>query len=130
RSFANTLRMTFAPSKSDIDLGSECCRMSATLTNLLRSAAELHRAGDLARAEAGYSEVLERQPNHPQALYLLGILCSDTNRHERAIELVSAAIKAQSGVPEFHNALGGMLRAQNRDSEAEACFSKAIELRP
>src|SRR5581483_7927204 len=47
---------------------------------------ELHRAGRLPEAEAGYRELLAANPDDPEVLHLLGILrgqCGDTRKRSR-----------------------------------------------
>ena len=52
----------------------------------------LHQQGRLAEAERIYEEVLRQQPNHFDALHLLGVIAVQTRRTERAVELIGKAI--------------------------------------
>ena len=90
----------------------------------------LHRQGKLADAERYYGEVLQRQPNHFDALHLLGVIAHQTRRTERGVELIKRAIGLNPKVAEAHNNLGNALRDLKRPAEALASYDKAIALKP
>jgi tetratricopeptide (TPR) repeat protein len=90
----------------------------------------LHRQGQLADAERIYSEVLQRQPNHFAALHLLGVIAAQTQRTERAVELIRKAIGLNANVAAAHNNLGNALQYLKRSAEALASYNKAIALKP
>jgi Flp pilus assembly protein TadD len=52
-----------------------------------------HQSGALASAEAIYREVIAADPNHPDALHLLGLIASEAGRHETAAALIVKAIE-------------------------------------
>lgn len=89
-----------------------------------------HRTGDLARAETIYRQVLAREPNHPDALNLLGALAHQVGRHEDAVTLIRRAIAARGDDATFHNNLGGVLMALGRMDEAIGSLRRAVELNP
>jgi protein O-GlcNAc transferase len=93
-------------------------------------AQQLERKGKLAAAERLYRELLARQPRHPVALHLLGLLCHRTGRSREALELVKQSIAADPSVADFHCNLAVMLGAAGMLEEAVASLRKAIELRP
>ena len=90
----------------------------------------LHRQGKLADAERCYGEVLQRQPDHFDALHLLGIIACQTRRTERGVELIKRAIGLNPKVAEAHYNLGNALRDLKRCEEALASYHKAIALKP
>ena len=96
----------------------------------LQIAAALHRAGDLAGAQALYREVLERDPDNPDALHLLGVIASQQGNHDDARELIGRAISRQGRTAAFHASLGRVFRQLGRAREAEACFRDALRLDP
>ena len=65
---------------------------AAALQAKLNQAMALHRQGNLADAERCYGEVLQRQPDHFDALHLLGVIARQTRRTERGDELIKRAI--------------------------------------
>ena len=88
----------------------------------------LHQQGKLADAERIYSEVLQQQPNHFDALHLLGVIAVQTRRTERGIELITKAIELNAEVASAHNNLGFALQDLKRSEEALASYDKAIAL--
>ena len=100
------------------------------IVGLLKKGVAHYRAGRLGKAEAAYKRVLERQPGHPDALHLLGVLANANGKRERAEELIRQAIAKAPGFAEFHNSLGQVLMAANRPGAAVDAFHQAIALAP
>jgi protein O-GlcNAc transferase len=90
----------------------------------------LHQRGRLVDAERIYSEVLRQQPDHFDALHLLGVIATQTRRTERGIELITKAIGLNAGVGAAHNNLGNALQDLKRSEEALTSYAKAIALKP
>ena len=90
----------------------------------------LHQQERLADAERIYLEVLQQQPNHFDALHLLGIISLQTGRTERAVELIGKAIGLNAAVPAVHSNLGNALKNLRRPADALASYDKAIALKP
>ena len=90
----------------------------------------LHQQGKLAEAERIYGEVLRQQPNHFDALHLLGVIAFQTRRTERAVELIRKAIGLNAKVAAAHSNLGNALRDLKRPADALASYDKAIALKP
>jgi tetratricopeptide (TPR) repeat protein len=63
------------------------------LTAVMQIAAEHHRAGRMAAARAMYQEVLELDPRHADALFLLGVLDRQAGRLEEARRRLSEAAR-------------------------------------
>ena len=96
----------------------------------LALAVDHHRAGRLKLAEGLYREVLQAEPNNPDALHLFGVLAHQVGYHVEAAELIGRALLARPGAAEFHNNLGNALWGQERIAEAEASYRQALALRP
>ena len=90
----------------------------------------LHQQGKLAEAERIYGEVLRHQPNHFDALHLLGVIARQTRRTERAVELISKAIRLNGKVAAAHSNLGNALNDLKRPADALVSYDKAIALKP
>ena len=60
-----------------------------TLQQALDLAVEHHTSGDLPRAESIYNQILQSDPNQPQALHLLGMIAFQGGDNEKAVEPVS-----------------------------------------
>ncbi len=93
-------------------------------------ALEQHQAGNFARAEALYLEILRQNPGNIDAIHLLGVLATQGNRPEIAVDLISAAIRKKPDAPIFHYNLAEALHALGRKEEALASYQRAIELAP
>ena len=100
------------------------------ISSAFAQGAALHERGQLAAAERIYEDILRREPNHFDALHLLGVVSAQTQRTQRGIDLIRRAIALNSGVAEAHNNLGSMLLGLGRFEEALVSFDKAIALTP
>ncbi len=103
-------------------------RMS--IEQVLGQALQLHRAGRLAEAEGLYRQVLAQQPQHPEALHLLGLVAQKTGRSELAADLMRRSISSKPQIAEFHVNLGVVLASQGRHDQAMAAFRQALALKP
>jgi protein O-GlcNAc transferase len=103
---------------------------AAALHDKLNRGMALHRQGNLVDAERCYGEVLQGQPDHFDALHLLGVIARQTTRPKRAVELIKKAIGLNPRVAEAHNNLGNALRDLKRPAEALASYAEAIALKP
>jgi protein O-GlcNAc transferase len=101
----------------------------ALRTKLKRGVA-LHKQGNLFDAGQIYQEVLQQQPNHFEALHLLGIVALQTRRTEQAVELISKAIELGANHAATHYHLGNALSNLMRPADALASYDMAIALRP
>jgi predicted O-linked N-acetylglucosamine transferase (SPINDLY family) len=91
-------------------------------------ALELHRAGRLEEAEVLYRRVLQVQPEHPDALHLLGVLTAQRGDCEAAVKLFQWAIQIRSQVADYHNSLGEALRALGKSDAAVIAYRQALTL--
>lgn len=91
---------------------------------------ELHRAGRLAEAEAGYRELLASNPEDAEVLHLLGILRGQSGDREEALQLVQRAIEHDPDRDVFQHTLGEMHLHAGRLDESEAAYLRAKELNP
>jgi protein O-GlcNAc transferase len=104
--------------------------IAATLQAKLNQGAALYRQGKLAEAERCYGEVLQRQPDHFDALHLLGVIAIQSRRTEMGVELIKRAIRLNPKVAEAHNNLGNALMDLKRPAEALASYDRAVALKP
>jgi predicted O-linked N-acetylglucosamine transferase (SPINDLY family) len=99
-------------------------------TQLLDHAISLHQAGRLNEAEALYRRILEKNPNHPDALHLLGVAAHQQGKGALARELIERAITLRPGMAVFHSNLGEVLRGAGNLAAAAASYQQAIEHDP
>jgi predicted O-linked N-acetylglucosamine transferase (SPINDLY family) len=90
----------------------------------------LHQQGRLAEAERIYQEIIRQEPDHFDALYLLGVIAIQTRRMERAVELFGRAIALKRDFAEAHINRGAALYHLKRHEHALESYDKAIALRP
>src|SRR5580693_4136921 len=90
----------------------------------------LHQQGKVADAARIYSEVLQQQPNHFDALHLLGVIAAQTSKTELAVELITKAVRLNAKVAAAHSNLGIALLHLKRPAEALASYDAAIALKP
>jgi tetratricopeptide (TPR) repeat protein len=83
-------------------------------SDVLDSAIALHEAGRVGEAEKLYLQILECDPNEPDALNLLGVILQERGELARSIELISRALKIE---PNFPEALTNLARAQRAAGE-------------
>ncbi len=102
----------------------------ATIPEALAIAVRHHQAGQLQVAAQIYRRILTVQPNHADALHLLGVIASQVGKHEVAVEYIERAIRLQGNTAAFHANLGGAYRALHRMPEAIASCRRAVELKP
>jgi protein O-GlcNAc transferase len=97
---------------------------------LIETALQHHAAGRLPEAENIYQQVLQSDPDHPDALHLLGVIANQVGRNDIAIELITKAITNKPNLAEAHNNLGNALKGLGRMEEAAASHQKALKLKP
>ena len=89
-----------------------------------------HQAGRWDEAEAMYQEILQAQPNHADALHLLGVLAQQRGRPGEAVERIRQALALNDQDAAYHSNLGIALRALGRSEEAVSHLQQAVKLNP
>ncbi|HVT87533.1 MAG TPA: tetratricopeptide repeat protein [Tepidisphaeraceae bacterium] len=88
-----------------------------------------HQTGQVKEAQAIYRQVLSAQPDHANALHMLGVAMFQTGDSSSALQLISRAISIDGAVPDFHNSLARILLLIGRLEESIQASRRAIELR-
>lgn len=109
---------------TDSDQGAE-----NTVAEVLQRAAIHHQNGQYADAENLYRQVLAINPNHPDALHLLGLIEQQSGHFEQAIKLIEKAIALRPSAS-MHCNLGVIFQQLKKLSEAVNSFQQAIALKP
>lgn len=97
---------------------------------LFATASQYFKMGRIVEAGTLCRQILLLQPQHADALNLLGLVEYRSGRHEGAVDLMTQAIQTAPGNAFFHNNLGNILQEMRRFDQAAEHFSRAIELRP
>jgi len=89
-----------------------------------------HQTGRLDAARDCYQQVLGVEPNHADALHLLGVVACQQGNNTEAIDLIQRAIVVQANQPAYHSNLGNAFQQLGRLEEAVAAYREAIRLQP
>jgi tetratricopeptide (TPR) repeat protein len=93
-------------------------------------AARYHAAGDLREADNICQNILQREPNQPLVLHLLGIIAHQLDKNDIAVNLIRKALTVQPDYAEAHNNLGITLQGMGRLDEAVASYNRALAFKP
>lgn len=97
---------------------------------MLQAGLQHHQAGQLQQAEQIYRQVLDANPDEPDANYLLGMLFNQRGDNDTAVEHVTRSIKARPKFPPAHNNLGTIYEQMDRMEDAAASYRRAVRLDP
>ncbi|XZF61962.1 MAG: tetratricopeptide repeat protein [Gloeotrichia echinulata DVL01] len=111
-------------------VGKQKISAMANVSETLRLAIQQQRANNLEAAEQAYRQILAIQPNHPEALYGLGVLGQQRGELEEAEKFLDAAAQVQPDSVKIWFTLGNLRQLQGQLSAAEEAYKKAIALRP
>jgi tetratricopeptide (TPR) repeat protein len=101
-----------------------------TLAQRFAQAVRHHQDGNFRQAEEIYSQILRIDPQHVDALHLLGLIAGQFGRHDLACAFILQALRLRPDFAEAHNNLGNELRSQNKLQEAVASYQQALRLKP
>jgi len=96
----------------------------------LAQAVAFHRRGDLGEAARRYRALLREDPQHFQALLLLGRLLHEEGCHDEALMLAGRALRIDPGSFEALMQQGLALRALGRLADAALSYEAALMRRP
>ena len=98
--------------------------------NSFDEALALHQSGQFAEAERIYRQILQRLPDHPGALHLLGVIHSQRDDYEAAVDFIGRAISVNPNKAVYRNNYGAALMSLGRYDEAIESFRRALSLSP
>ncbi|MGD1713665.1 tetratricopeptide repeat protein, partial [Dapis sp. BLCC M172] len=102
----------------------------ANVAETLRLAIQAHRKNNLEQAKSAYCQVLSMQPNHPDALYGLGMVAQQQGELKKAEKFLDATAQVQPDSVKIWFTLGNLHQLQGQLPAAEEAYKKAIALRP
>lgn len=99
-----------------------------SLDEAVELAIKLHQNTQLDEAENIYQQVLQINPDHPDALHFLGVIAHQKGRNDEAVELIRKAISINSNYPDAYMNLGNVLKDIGRLDEAEKVYQSCLSL--
>src|SRR6185503_6765914 len=97
---------------------------------LLREGMAHHQAGRGRDAETHYRKVLQQDPDHPEALHLMGILAHHAGRRDAALGYLCRAAAVRPTAAAWQHNLAEAWIAINELDQAIAAYRKSIALDP
>ena len=100
--------------------------IQSNLESILKQAIAHHEANELPQAEALYRQVLAQNPNHADALHLMGVIAHQVNRNDKAAELILHAININPREAAYYSNLGEAYRNMGMTEPAMGAYRQAI----
>ncbi len=89
-----------------------------------------HQQGEVVKAVDAYRRILEEEPEHADALHLLGVCAMQLGQFDQSIELIKRALGIQPETATYYNNLTAAYHKNSELDKAEECCLKAIEIKP
>ena len=100
------------------------------IDGLIQNATVLHQQLKFSEAQNIYEQILTLEPDHFDALRLLGVLFAQTKKNTEAVEVLSKALKVNPNHVRSLSNLGIALKGLERLDESLTSFDKALSLDP
>lgn len=101
-----------------------------TIDLLIKQAIDHHSAGNLVEAEKIYRQILQENPQEPQALHFLGVIANQTGDLANAQMLISRALEINPLLPDACNNLGNILLDLGKTEDAIVCYQAELKKNP
>jgi tetratricopeptide (TPR) repeat protein len=97
----------------------------------IQSAFENHQKGNLERAEYFYKKALQKQPDNPDILHMLGVLFCQLANYDSAVKYIRKALQFKpSDIASAYCNLGVALQEKGQIDEAISQYQRAVEINP
>lgn len=96
----------------------------------LEKALEFHHAGRLDEARRLYTAILERSPDHPEALHLFGLTAYQMGNLPEAAHSIDAALRLQPANAKYLSNRGNVAKAQGDTDAARDFYEQALATDP
>ncbi|OOG64199.1 hypothetical protein B0E45_28795 [Sinorhizobium sp. A49] len=106
------------------------CLNPRSIEHVYERAVELHKQGQLDRAEPGYRQVIHTMPTHTRARYGLAQLFDDKGEHDEAEYLYKGLLATMPGAGKIQHRLGDSQMAQGHYGEAAETFEALLARHP
>lgn len=88
-----------------------------------------HQAGHMQEAESIYQSILNKYPNYPDAMHLLGLIAHQLGQYDLAIKRFEQTLLIKPNFAEAHLNLGDSLQRLGRIEEAINHFEQALAIK-
>ena len=105
-------------------------RASPNIAARFQQALALHQQGRLGEAEGAYRQIIALDPNHADAIHLLGVIAFQTGHPHDAVKIIRDAIALNPRNAAAFSNLGLALERVDRCEEAVACYDRALAISP
>ena len=96
---------------------------------ILKLGIKYHSQGNIYEAEKYYKQFLQSGYTNPNVLSNYGVICKQSDRKQKAIDLYKRSIKLYPNNPEACSNLGSLLLELNKTNEAIVYLKKAVDLK-
>jgi tetratricopeptide (TPR) repeat protein len=117
-------------SRSDNEKGRDSAFDRSASASEFRQGLAWHQQGRLPEAERHYHAALRSEPDHFEALHMLGVIALQMGRFERGVEIIRQAVSLNENSPIAFNNLAKGLKDLGRFEEAIVYFERAVVLAP
>jgi protein O-GlcNAc transferase len=100
------------------------------ITTSIQSALDHYQKGDLQQAASLCRAILKERPNDAELLHFLGIVYTQMQQYDSAIEYFKKALQFNTTNAEGYLALAIVIEHQGRPDEALQYYEKAVSLNP
>ncbi|MBF0421935.1 MAG: tetratricopeptide repeat protein [Magnetococcales bacterium] len=100
------------------------------VANLFETGVQWHHQGRLEDAVRCYQQVLQRQPDHAEALNNYGMILQDQNLLQQSEAMFRRALAIRPRFVECMNNLASVLKQQGRHAAALELLLQAVEIQP
>ena len=113
-----------------INTGGNFESLELEIVTLIKKATTLHQQANISDAQTIYEHILTINPNHFDALQLLGVLFAQVKKYSQAVKFLSKAIKINPNHARSFSNLGIALKELKQFEEALASYDQAIIINP
>ncbi|HLW66794.1 MAG TPA: tetratricopeptide repeat protein [Gemmataceae bacterium] len=100
------------------------------MSDALSLALRHHQRGQLDDAARLYQSILAEQPDHADALHLLGVVALQRGNPAQAVELIGRAVARNPRIAAYHSNLADAYRVLGQFDQAISCGRRALLLKP
>ena len=99
---------------------------SISASKSLLLAVQHHESGRLPEAEAMYHQILQNDPDHPDALHLLGVIAHQAGKNEEAVNLIEEIEYKENRLVMFLNTPNSIHGVSKRSKTN--CYRKYVNI--